>query len=1171
MTWTVTDASGNTATCSFDVTVNDTENPTITCVGNQVRNTDAGVCSYTAVGTEFDPTAFADNCTGSTISNDFNSGSTLAGAIFPKGTTTVTWTVTDASGNTATCSFDVTVNDTENPTITCVANQTRNTNAGVCSYTAVGTEFDPTAFTDNCPGSTISNDYNSASTLAGAIFPKGTTTVTWTVTDASGNTATCSFTVTVNDNENPTITCVANQTRSTDPGVCSYTAVGSEFDPTAFGDNCPGSVIINDYNSGSTLAGAIFPKGTTTVTWTVTDASGLTATCSFDVTVNDTENPTITCVGNQARNTNVAVCTYTVVGTEFDPTASGDNCTGTTITNSYNNGTTLAGAIFPLGSTVVTWTITDAAGNTATCSFTVTVTEAAPIVDAGPDGYTCQGNPFTVTGASAGNYLTLIWTTNGLGTLTNATTLTPTYTPTASETGNVTLTLTINPNAQCGMASDSMILHITPGPTGDAGPDATTCDGQPYTVSGAWANNYANLLWVSTGQGTLTDYNSLTPTYTPAPGETGTIMLTMIIYGLNPCGQVSSSMNLTISTAPSAYAGPDTLNCGTTPFLITESSASGYTSIQWSTSGTGTFDNVTLLHPTYTPSAADVLAGNIFLTLTAYGTGSCPSQEDAMKLTFTLAPVANAGADIYTCENTPVTVTDASAANYSSILWTHSGTGVLTNETTLSPTYTPASGETGEITLTLSVSGEFPCPATSDLKKLTISLPVIATAGPDAAVCEGQTFDITGASAQNYADVLWTTTGSGTFNDHLLVNPIYTPGASDIEAGQVKLIFTVTPLGGCLPVVDTLLLTINKIPVVYAGDDQDVCPGPGILMLNASAFNYDSLRWSSSFPVIFSDPQALNSTVTIPYSLSGNVVLNLTVYGLGACSSQVVTDNVTLSIKQHPIVNAGPDQIIEQNSATKLSGSATGGSGAYAYSWQPADLLADPLIANPQTVLLNNNVTFILTVLDLVTGCYVPDSMKVTLAGINVAPLAVDDYDTTTMNIPIIIAFLANDFNPYPGLLDYTILEGPKNGTVEPYTDSLLIYTPNNLFVGDDSITYVIYDNDLIPQTDTAVIYIHVGDKIPLEIYNVITPNGDGMNDKWVIGGLEEFPNNEVLIFNRWGDKIHYYENYNNSNIVWDGTDKHGNRVPDGTYFYIIKIQDIGNYNGWIYVRANGN
>ena len=194
------------------------------------------------------------------MSNNYNSLSTLAGAIFPNGTTTVIWTVTDATGNTATCSFTITVNDSEDPTISCVINQTRDADPGVCTYTTQGTEFDPTAFNDNCPGSTVSNNYNSLSTLAGAIFPNGTTTVIWTVTDATGNTATCSFTITVNDSEDPTISCVVNQTRDADPGVCTYTTQGTEFDPTAFNDNCPGSTVSNNYNGLATLARRYLPQ-----------------------------------------------------------------------------------------------------------------------------------------------------------------------------------------------------------------------------------------------------------------------------------------------------------------------------------------------------------------------------------------------------------------------------------------------------------------------------------------------------------------------------------------------------------------------------------------------------------------------------------------------------------------------------------------------------------------------------------------------------------------------------------------------------------------------------------------------------------------------------------------------------------------------------------------------
>ncbi|MBT5419509.1 MAG: HYR domain-containing protein, partial [Candidatus Cloacimonetes bacterium] len=187
VTLTATDVNGNSSSGTAMVTVEDNTAPTIACVSIQSKNTDASVCNYTAIGTEFDPVAFADNCSGSLISNDFNTSATLANAVFPKGTTTVIWTVTDASSNTVSCSFDVVVTDNEVPTIACVSSRSKNTDVGVCNYTTIGTEFDPATYADNCPGSTIDNSYNNSATLANAVFPKGTTTVIWTVTDASSN------------------------------------------------------------------------------------------------------------------------------------------------------------------------------------------------------------------------------------------------------------------------------------------------------------------------------------------------------------------------------------------------------------------------------------------------------------------------------------------------------------------------------------------------------------------------------------------------------------------------------------------------------------------------------------------------------------------------------------------------------------------------------------------------------------------------------------------------------------------------------------------------------------------------------------------------------------------------------------------------------------------------
>src|SRR5690606_23930552 len=120
------------------------------------------------------------------------------------------------------------------------------------------------------------------------------TTVTWTITDGSGNFTTCSYDVDVVDNENPTIACATpDESYDTDAGVCTYTVPGTDLDPTASDDNCSVTSIVNDHNSGSTLQGATTLLGTTTVTWTITDGSGNTATCQYDVVVEDNENPTI--------------------------------------------------------------------------------------------------------------------------------------------------------------------------------------------------------------------------------------------------------------------------------------------------------------------------------------------------------------------------------------------------------------------------------------------------------------------------------------------------------------------------------------------------------------------------------------------------------------------------------------------------------------------------------------------------------------------------------------------------------------------------------------------------------------------------------------------------------------------------------------------------------------
>ncbi|CAE7305403.1 unnamed protein product [Symbiodinium sp. CCMP2592] len=372
-TFEATDASGNTATASFTVTVNDRQNPKIWSVpANIIVDTAPGQCD--AVVTFAAPT-FSDNCPGATIA--LTSGLS-SGAAFPVGSTTETFTATDASGNTDSESFTVTVNDNEDPVPVLPADIVVSSDPGVCG--AVVTY--PVDATDNCQGATIALTSGSGS---GAVFSVGSaTTETYTATDAAGNTASGSFTVTVNDNENPVISDLpADITVGNDPGLC--VAVVSYPAPNPPTDNCPGGAMALTSGLGS---GAAFPVGSTTETFTATDASGNTDSESFTVTVNDNEDPVPVLPADIVVSSDPGVC-GAVVTYPVDAT---DNCQGATIALTSGSG---SGAVFSVGSaTTETYTATDAAGNTASGSFTVTVNDNEnPVISDLPADITVGNDP----------------------------------------------------------------------------------------------------------------------------------------------------------------------------------------------------------------------------------------------------------------------------------------------------------------------------------------------------------------------------------------------------------------------------------------------------------------------------------------------------------------------------------------------------------------------------------------------------------------------------------------------------------------------------------------------------------------------------------------------------------------------------------------------------------
>ena len=349
-TYRVADAAGNVATCSFTVTVLDSELPEITCPGNLVVSNTPGLCGSSNV---VYAVSASDNC--GVVSTNRLTG-LASGALFPVGVTTNTYRVADAAGNVATCSFTVTVLDSELPVITCPEEVIVFANSG-CSATNVSLGTPVTS--DNCTVANVTNNAWTSGSLpvVGPGFPitsvrllGGVATVTWT--SQSGRTYRLFY--------KDSLTAATWSQVSGDVAAVSGTTSQT---------NLVGGVTQRFYRvqllTGAGLGG--FAVGTNLVTWTVTDTSGNTRSCVQRVIVRDTSAPTLACPTNRVVSTDAGQCYATGVNLG-SPLATNDNCGILTVTNN-------APTQYAKGVTTVTWTAVDTSGNFQTCAQTVTVND----------------------------------------------------------------------------------------------------------------------------------------------------------------------------------------------------------------------------------------------------------------------------------------------------------------------------------------------------------------------------------------------------------------------------------------------------------------------------------------------------------------------------------------------------------------------------------------------------------------------------------------------------------------------------------------------------------------------------------------------------------------------------------------------------------------------------
>jgi len=369
-------------------------------------------------------------------------------------------------------------------------------------------------------------------------------------------------------------------------------------------------------------------------------------------------------------------------------------------------------------------------------TLAVTIVEY-PIANAGVDFSICAGDTYPLL-ATDQNAISGLWS-GGVGSFNpNNGDPNAVYTPDPTEIGTaVDLTWTVigsgDPSSACYSNSSTMSLTITPAPTADAGGAGEVCEGLTFTLSSATATNSGGIAWgYGGGDGSFDDNTLPNPTYTPGANDilTGSVDLTIRVDGNASCSSTLSTMTLTIVPVAIADAGLAASICEGSTHTISGSSASNNAGVSWSSSGTGAFTNGTTLTPTYTPSAADILAGSVTLTLTATGNTPCSDATSPMVLTIVPAPIANAGSAVTLCEGENYLVVGSSITNGTSLLWTSSGNGAFDDNTLLSPTYTPSSTDitNGTVTLTLTVTGTTPCLTNSNNMIITIN--PLPTPGP---------------------------------------------------------------------------------------------------------------------------------------------------------------------------------------------------------------------------------------------------------------------------------------------------------------------------------------------------------------------------------------------------------------------------------------------------------
>ncbi len=654
-----------------------------------------------------------------------------------------------------------------------------------------------------------------------------------------------------------------------------------------------------------------------------------------------------------------------------------------------------------------------------------------------------------------------------------------------------TYEVSITDQSNC-TASASLPVLIYPKPAVTAQNSSPACDGSSVTLSASVISGSPGYSWNWTGPAgsgfTGTVQQATINAASFAGNHNG--FYRVIVQDQHQCKDTAwTTVNLVHPAE--VFAGTDTMICEHLSLILQQAVATNYSSLNWSSSGTGVFSNFSQLQSGYDPSSADVLSGSVNVILTAQGISPCPAVKDSLVLGFYQQTAAFAGPADTICEGEPYPLVHSAVINADTYLWTTSGNGSFDDPSLLNPVYTPGTADigAGEVSLCLhSVNSVYNCGDSTSCMRLTIKPLPEANAGPDRKICLGDTIFLQADGGDTY---LWTPP-EGLSNIHI-PNPQTSPVISTTYFVDVW-------LNQCHS-RDSLRITVNPLPVAVAGPDQEICVGDSALLTAGGGISWlwNTLEVTSSIIV--------NPLISSSYWVS--------VTDANQCSD---TDTLTITVNPLPLISINPENpVLCRDSVMELEAL-----GAETYLWTPDFAILNSPTANPVQIMPQNNLLYQVTGTDL-HGCRNSRSVYVKV-------------------IPSPELHLSDPIYLCPG--DLIELNAGQEDSTEYFWSGNTTGSPL-ITISNPGIYWVEARNPGCRVSDT----IHIEDGTVVWFPNAFTPFDDnGINDEFLAKSNTPLLSYHLYIFNRWGGLVFETQDITHG---WDGTFE-GKRCMGGIFVYKV-------------------